>query len=331
MLNPLLPRVFWGMSIGLYLFLGGLAGGSYVAGAAADLLTKRHEDRRDAYLLAARWSMVIAVVSISIGGLLLLAHLGQPENVIKFWLFTNFQSWMTIGVWVIVVFTLLAALQALWLGFGRADGFWFDCWPLDRLAAMTRPPERIRRGVTGFGALVGVLLVVYTALLLSVTGEIVPLWDPTILPLLFLTSGLSMGIAATFGVTVLARGVVDTGVTAFSLADDVVILAEIGVLYALLATLANGGPTAVETHRYILTEGSIIVWGGVVAVGLVLPLLLSGLLLLLERRYDLHERDRIRRLATAGYAAKFGFVIFGGLMLRLVIVLGALSVPIIGA
>ncbi|MUV90585.1 nitrite reductase [Halapricum sp. CBA1109] len=330
MVNPLLPSEFWGVSIGIYLFLGGLAGGSYVTGAVADYLSLRDPSRREGYLATARWGMVIGVVAIAVGGPILLAHLGEPMHVVMFWLFTNFASWMTVGVWVIVLFTLLAAIQALWLGFGEDGGFGLSLGPIDRIADLTRPSDTVRRAINAVGAVVGLVLIVYTALLLSAASEIVPMWDATWLPPLFLASGLSMGIAATVGMTTVTRGVTDTGVTMFSVADDVIILVEMVVLYALLSTLVNGGPTAVETQTYLLTEGWLIFWGGVVAVGLLLPLALSGGLLAAEWRYDLHASERLRKLTTAGYTMKFSFVIVGGLMLRLVIILAALNIPLFG-
>jgi protein NrfD len=331
MVNPLLPSEFWGLSIGIYLFLGGLAGGAYVAGAVADLLSARHPDRRESYFATARWSMVIAVVAIAVGGLLLLSHLGEPMNVLKFWLFTNLQSWMTIGIWVIILFTLLAAVQALWLGFGREDGFPVSFGPIDTLARVTRPSEGVRRAITVVGIAVGVLLAVYTALLISAAGHTVPLWNETWLPLLFLTSSLSIGIAAVFGVTVLTQGFLDTGVQEFSMADDVIILAELGVLGVLMWTLQNGGPTAVETFQYIMNDGWLLFWGGVVGVGLVGPLILSGVLLGIEGRCDLHKNTIMCRRATSICAVKFGMVVVGGLLLRLMIIFGALNIPIIGA
>ncbi|QSG07394.1 NrfD/PsrC family molybdoenzyme membrane anchor subunit [Halapricum desulfuricans] len=335
--SPLLPSQFWSLSIGVYLFLGGLAGGAYVTGAVADFLSVRDPSRREGYLATARWGMVLGVLALAIGGPILLFHLGEPQHVLLFWLFTNFDSWMTIGIWVIVLFMVLSILQALWLGFGADRGFSIPGDVLsgvteliDTIADVTRPSEGVRRGLNAFGALVGVLLIVYTALLLSASSQVVPMWDATWLPPLFLASGLSMGIAAAVGATTLTKGVTDTGVTMFSVADDVIIVAEMVVIYLLLATLVNGGPTAVETQTYLLTEGNLIFWGGVVAAGLLLPLAISGGLLALEWRYDLHENPRLERLATAGYATKFGFVIFGGLMLRLTIIYAALNVPLFG-
>ncbi|MFW5965842.1 MAG: NrfD/PsrC family molybdoenzyme membrane anchor subunit [Halodesulfurarchaeum sp.] len=331
MVNPLLPAEFWGLSIGIYLFLGGLAGGAYVAGATADLLSLRDPEREQSYRQTARWSMVIAVMAISIGGVLLIGHLGEPMHVLMFWLFTNLDSWMTIGIWVIIGFTGLAMLQALWLGFGREHGFAVSVPIVDKIARLTRPSERIRRGITTVGIAIGVLLAVYTALLISTAGGIVPLWHGTWLPLLFLTSSLSIGIAGVFLVTNLTQGFLDTGVQTFSLADDAIILAELGVLAVLMWTMKNGSSTAVETFQYIMSEGWILFWVGVVGVGLVAPLVLSAVMLGIEGRYDLYRNTAMCRYAKTIGSVKFALVVMGGLMLRLMIVFGALNVPIIGA
>jgi formate-dependent nitrite reductase membrane component NrfD len=331
MVNPLLPAEFWGLSIGVYLFLGGLAGGAYVAGASADLLSVRQPDRRASYEKTARWSMVIAVLAIAVGGLLLLTHLGEPQHVLMFWLFTNLNSWMTIGIWVIIAFSVLAVVQALWLGFGREHGFGVSLGLLDSVAQLTRPSEQVRRAITVAGIVVALVLAVYTALLISAAGAVVPLWHGTWLPLLFLTSSLSIGIAAVFGLTTLTQGFHRTGVKTFSLVDDAIILAELAVLAVLVWTMQNGGPTAVETIQYILTEGWLLFWGGVVGVGLVVPLVLSGVVLGIERRFDLGANSAMARRARTIYGLKFGLVVAGGLMLRLVIIFGALNVPIIGA
>ena len=334
---PLLPSDFWNLSIGLYLFLGGLAGGSYVTGAVADFLSIRYPSREESYQLTARSGLLVGMLSIAIGGLVLLSHLGVPINVVRFWLFTNFASWMTIGIWVIVLFMILSALQTLWLGFGSGRGFSFPTTPadpilevIDTTANLTRPTERTRRALNAFGAGVGILLIVYTALLLSSASKVVSLWDTTWLPLLFLASGLSMGIAATVGITAIKEGITNTGVTTFSIADDLIILAELFVLYLLFSTLASGGSTAIGTRSFILSDGWLIFWGGVVGVGLLAPLILSIGLLSVEKLYDLESNERIRQLTTAGYTVKFGFVIVGGLLLRLTIVYGALNVPLLG-
>ena len=329
------PALFWDWMIGAYLFLGGISGGAYLTGAAADYLRQRSEsggvpgfDRTDtksrAYGLTALGGMVVSFAAISLGGLLLLFHLGEPLNAIELWLFTNIESWMAIGVWVIILFVVAALAQLAWLGFGRDGGFGLDLGPIDEIVDRTRPATDTRLALHIVGGALAVTLIVYTALLLSAVAPVVPLWHPILLPLLFLTSGISMGISATALVPTLLLGVDDTGVHEFSLADDAVILGEIGVLAALLWYLAGAGGTATASYELLTQTFMLEFWGFVVVVGLVLPLLISGTLILLHRR-GTHVDGLVER---AAYGSKFGFVLIGGLFLRLSILYAALNVPI---
>lgn len=318
--------MFWDWMIGLYLFLGGISGGAYLTGAASDYLRHRNGKRANAFGTSALVGMVVSFAAISLGGLILLFHLGEPLNVIELWLFTNVASWMAIGVWVIVLFVVVAMVQLVLLGFGRNGGFGIDAGPIDALVDRVRPPTETRLALHIVGSVLAVTLIVYTALLLSATAPVVPLWHPLLLPLLFLTSGVSMGISATAIGTTLLLGVDDTGVHEFSLADDGVILCELGVLAGLLWYLSGAG--GVATESYELLTGTFIVefWGFVVLIGLLVPLAISASLVLLERREGVHLGGRI---GQAAYTTKFGFVLIGGLFLRLSILYAALNVPIL--
>lgn len=154
-----------------------------------------------------------------------------------------------IGVRVIVLFVVAALLQLVWLGFGRHGGFRLDFGPIDDIVDRTRPSTDTRLALHIVGGALAVTLIVYTALLLSAVAPVVPLWHPVLLPLLFLTSGVSMGISATALVPTLLLGDSDTGVHEFILADDAVILGEIDVLAALLWYLAGAGGAATESYE----------------------------------------------------------------------------------
>ena len=117
------PAVHWGFQIAVYLFLGGLAGGSYITGYVADVLSTRTaiEEEYVARRETARWGMYVAVASIGVGGIALLTHLGVPLRALYFPLtFTNYGSWMVIGTWAIIIFTLWTFGQAFWYTFGGA-------------------------------------------------------------------------------------------------------------------------------------------------------------------------------------------------------------------
>ena len=130
-----LPHVHWGSMIALYLFLGGTAGGAYIVSAWASFIKSVMDKDNwlgqillgdtsdDAHWYAcgetARWGSVLSVLSIAIGGTALISHLGAPLRALTFpVLFTNFGSWLVIGTWLIVIFTIFAAFETLWLHFG---------------------------------------------------------------------------------------------------------------------------------------------------------------------------------------------------------------------
>lgn len=333
------PSYYWGLAIGIYLFLGGLAGGSYVTGFASDVLAYRNGETKPAHRQSTRWGFLIAVVAIAVGGPILLLHLGAPLRApLILYEFTNWASWMAIGVWVLLLFTLFALVQFVWTSFGRMASDDLSCFVrtilakiklagiVDSIADRTRPSERIRVGLNAVGAALAILLVVYTALLLSAIW-VVPLWEPPLLPLLFLASGLSMGIAATMGLTLLSADLETAPIHEFSLADDVVIIAELVVIALLWQQLAAmDTPAAEMTIQALQTDYQLAFFGVVIGIGLIAPLVISVALIALKR---VREKSEVHRILQFGYGAKFGFVVLGGLALRLVVLFAAVQEPII--
>lgn len=324
------PAILWGTAIGFYLFLGGMSGGAFVTGAVADLISVRSDDEEKSrvYWITARIGMAMAFVSIAVGGLILLFHLGEPTNVVEIWLFKNPASWMSIGVWVILAMVIIAMLQLLWLGFGKGGSYDITLRRIDYLADFTRPRPYERLAISGVGAILALVLIVYTALLLSEANMVVPMWDPVLLPLLFLASGLSMGIAITVGITAIREGVDGTGVHEFSLADDAIILAEIGILAVFLYSLSGQTGAAAISYERLTSTFALEFWGGVVLIGLILPLVISFALIAFER---FSNSELSHRFKTSAYLTKFGFVIIGGWFLRMAVLFSAYNIPIIGA
>jgi formate-dependent nitrite reductase membrane component NrfD len=156
----------------LYLFAGGLAAGMFIVAAIADLLGVRSRKA-----LATSRIVAYGVIPIlALAGIFLTAHLGKPERGLGFPLFfTNYNSWMTRGGWIIgATAPLMLLYAALWF---------FRVFP------------GLRRVLGVIGIPLSILLAVYTGFLLSGAGY-VPLWSHDYLPALFLNSGLNSGIAA---------------------------------------------------------------------------------------------------------------------------------------
>jgi formate-dependent nitrite reductase membrane component NrfD len=169
--NPLVP---------LYLFFGGLASGMFIVAVLADFAGIW--SRRS--LAASRIIAYSVIPILALAGIFLTAHLGKPERGLGFPLFfTNYNSWMTRGGWVLGASApLVLVYVALWF---------FRVFPL------------LRRVIGAIGIPVLAMLAIYTGYLL-VGAWYVPLWSREYLPPLFLTSALNTGLAAAGLMTLLA-------------------------------------------------------------------------------------------------------------------------------
>lgn len=339
----------YGWYIAVYLFFGGLAAGTYLTGVAAELLRGRSTDRtvRGSMRSLGQWGLLLSLFSIGAGmAFLLVFHLGAPLRSLLFpVLFVNTGSWLVIGTWVIVLFTAVVAAQILWLLWGgrpigtsafprvatgrieRRYGVPIDSW-LTRLATASDPGRAGRLLLHGVGAVLAVVTAAYTGLKLGYVAGVVPLWNETYLPALFLASALSIGLAAAVGSAVLFDGLEGLRATAFSVADDVVLVVELLIVILLVSTLAAGGPGAAASYERLTGEFGAVFWGIVVAAGLIAPLVISAAILLIERRTDVHEDERLRRFVRGGYVAKFGLVVIGGIALRYLVIAVAIHAPI---
>ncbi|MFQ5849582.1 MAG: NrfD/PsrC family molybdoenzyme membrane anchor subunit [Candidatus Binatia bacterium] len=308
----------WGLTMNIpwYLFLGSLAGGTLLVAALADLLGWRQER----YQLLSRVSTYITVPIILIAGLFLTFHLGKPERGFLFPFFMkNYRSWLTIGGWIIGLFAPLTIAYA---------AAWF--FQLSRTL-------RIVLAVISIPA--GIMMNLYTGFLLAGAWPtpggfwFVPLWAKEYIPVLFLLSGISTGLAACGLAALIAgrvrwprgsgfQGVGETAMT-LSLVDIAAILFEAWWIYVLLSAFAVG--TLGQKLAYkLLTSGALWLWfwWGFVAIGLALPILASLGELVFEKTFH-------RRAEWLLYA-KFALVLIGGLVLRYVIVWGGdLKQPLI--
>jgi len=302
----------WGASFNIpwYLYLGGMAGGTLLVAALADFLGGKHERYQALSRIAAYLTLPIIIA----GGVALTMHLGKPERGILFPLFmSNYRSWLTIGGWIIAVFFPLALVYA---------ALWYF--------RVGRTPRLI---VAILSIPAGIGMALYTGLLLagawSVPGGywFSPLWDVRYIPVLFLISGLSTGLAAC-GLVALAAdhlklpgiagkelgGASETAGT-LSLLDTLVIAAEASWIYLMLAAFA-AGDVGQKLVYGVLTTGDLApwFWWGVIALALALPFVASLVEVLLVKV--------LRIPADWLLYVKFVMVLVGGLLLRYVIVWG---------
>ena len=316
------PIILWqtkwsySLHVPLYLFFGGLTAGIFLVAVVADLLERKWPGAD----VLSKVSSYSAVITLALAGFFLTAHLGKPERGLAFPLFfTNSDSWMTRGGWIVGGGTLLVLIYAA-LRY-RGGVVW------------------LRRLVGLVGLPVLVMLAVYTGLLLS-RGTFVPLWSSKYLPILFLNSGVTTGLAASGLIGLVAlwlRGLQPHNVMRWvSMAVALFILLELFEIYNFMTYLAGSGQHA-PTGEFVAPKGGAHVyqyvtrgalapwfWWGVIGLGLTVPLLLTLVEFLLDwltRPLGWH-----RVLFTA---PKFALVLLGGVLLRCVIVWGGdLSAPL---
>lgn len=169
-----------GPYVPMYLYFGGLTAGVYVVAVLADCLGIKWR-RADVVSKAATYT---SIVVLGLAGFFLTIHLGKPERGLAFPIFfTNYESWITRGGWIVGISTILVGLYVVLRYFN------------------IKPWLRRLVGVVGLPVLI--MLAIYTGLLLSHAG-FVPLWSKEYLPVLFLSSGMTTGLAAVGFVVLMA-------------------------------------------------------------------------------------------------------------------------------
>jgi formate-dependent nitrite reductase membrane component NrfD len=269
--------------------LAGVAGGGFFAAFLVSLFSGgKHQD----LLRIATW---IGLPLVLIGVLLLVIDLG---NQLWAWhLFVVFLplSPMSLGSWILLLWSILAvALTALWFAElfepeEAATGLFA------RVASWLRPLSPAAGVLAWIEFVLSVLLIAYTGVLLSSTSR--ELWSTVLLPVLFVVSAISTGMAATLLVAVLlGREIPPRLGQAAAILEVYEAVALIAFLVAVPAGLLISGPL------------SLFFWIGVIGIGMLIPFVL--------------ELATWKTSPTALVLTMAFSVLFGGLVLRAVIVVG---------
>ncbi|MCV7100705.1 NrfD/PsrC family molybdoenzyme membrane anchor subunit [Mycobacterium palustre] len=170
--RPVVKPAPWGHEVAAYLFLGGVAGGSGLLAAGAQL-TGRDTLRRNARLSA--------LVAVLLGAVALVKDLGRPERFVNMLRTVKLTSPMSIGSWILSLFSAGIGVAAV----SEVDRMTGERIPLGPLRNVLRAVE----GPAGLEAAVfSPPLAVYTAVLLTDTAT--PTWNAAYrdLPFVFVSS-----------------------------------------------------------------------------------------------------------------------------------------------
>lgn len=191
-------------------------------------------------------AMILGLGVLLASGMLLLAHLGAPRNLI--YLLANVRhSWMSRGAALIPLFMGLAViLLLLRFAFGL---------PLE--------------GAVGLG-LMGVMLVLTIFVLVKsglvmTTFVAIPFWTGGLLPVLFALSGLASGLAL---FALIAGG----PATAMAWAGFLVNLALLIMILVYVATMRTAGSAAKVSVQLIGQHHGLLFWGVALGLGTAVPM-----------------------------------------------------------
>jgi polysulfide reductase chain C len=268
----------WGWPITIYLFLGGLGAGAFLTAAFFELSGWRYKRNFCPVTLT---GATVSGPAVALGSFLLILDLGagktQPWRI--FYLFTNFGSVMTWGIWILCLFIPLALFYGL-LELAEVEPFVRGMlWA--RVPRLLRDAKANRRRVAMVGSVFAVATAIYTGVLLSVVGPSVPLWSQPVLPFLhipllpflFLISALSTGLGLTFDLaaTIAVPHIHDL-IRPMPLIHIILIgLENIFIGMLLLMALSAGGSAAESARMMMYGPLAIVFWVGVVLVGLAYP------------------------------------------------------------
>lgn len=305
------------MPIILYLFLGGTGAGACLVLAAVGLLVpadriavalpgRSRAGVRLAFAAPSAYRKLFvpaygcALVVLLLGLACLIIDLGRADRLLLL-LSTPTFSHIVVGAYSYAVcFGLALALALPWSGLVRSA------------------PVGLIRALEAVSIPVAIAVMVYSGLLLQSLAA-VPLWTVAWLPVLFVLSSVSCGIALVVGIAHLgdAARVFPSLFRRMIACDALVVALEAAVVAAFLAACggaaalpASGTAEAAASSYAQLVAGSNaeLWWVGFVGFGLAVPLVLEVLLL--------RMRLALRGL-TLGVAA---CVLFGGFVMRFCIV-----------
>jgi polysulfide reductase chain C len=261
----------WGLPVALDLFLAGLGAGSFLVAVIAEWVGE------DKYKKITQVGAMIAPFPVIIGILLLIANLGQPGRVLNFLRF-NLKSTMSIGAAVLGIFVILSLV---YLALGKKE-------------------NGLKKLVRGVGVPISLLVVAYPGVLLATTPN--PVWESVFLPVIFVGSAFSTGLALCILLLGLGREKTDSAMNKLQRINGGVLLFQL--LAIVIFILTGGGNLGV-----ILSGSLAFLWWVVVLVlGVVVPLVVG-----LKSKVG----------ASSGLANLMAFlVLLGGFFLRYVILIG---------
>ncbi|MBA0194547.1 cytochrome c nitrite reductase subunit NrfD [Pectobacterium carotovorum] len=306
----------WDWPIAVYLLLVGISAGM----VSLSLLlrhyvpTEYHGSNR-----VIKATAIVAPLAVILGLVILIFHLTRPLTFWYLMVFYNPTSIMSLGV---MLFQVYFVVMLLWLITLYHDGWLTQLETVWHRPALTARARKLTAMIVKKAAMIENLLLVLAVLLGCYTGFLLsalksfPLLNNPVLPVLFLVSGTTSGIAVMLLASAWGR---NTSGNSRSLhfihrVETPVVYAELFLLLAFFVGLLLGGGQKVVAAQTALSGfwGGVF-WIGIIGIGIVIPAIANGV-----RKPSAHSGKG--QLITLAVMSLFGvfllrlFVLYAGQM-----------------
>lgn len=325
--------IYWNWAVAIYLFVAGISAGAFVLSALAYFIGE------EKYEKITRTGAYIAPFPLLLGLVCLIYDLERPHLFWKLLLTIQFDSVMSLGAWLLVLFSLFTFLHFyLWLPEkydlvlllkrlpARLDGIrFFRALKDSRFLERFRRENLVRRRglVAGWGIPIAISVGIYTGILLGVLNAR-PFWNNPMLPMLFLLSSIKTGAASICFVDCFLRAPQGIQSEEFEAnkflihtVDFTMMVFSLIAVFLFVLGLYIAPKSSVAAASLIMGgEFTFLFWFVAIGVGILIPLALEAYELTPHFSKPAKHREH-RPWLSGGVAAA---VLLGGFTLRYVVV-----------
>jgi formate-dependent nitrite reductase membrane component NrfD len=288
-----MPESAWGWLIVVYLFLAGSGSGAFLAAVYCDLLAP------DWSKSLARAGSLVSGPLVTIGTICLVLDLeaGLWEPWRQIYLAKNLSSMIAWGVIILSGFIPVALLYAA---------------ALNEITFVGKIARKYIRIIEYVGSALAVATATYTGVLIAVVNG-VPFWNTPVMPVLFLASAISTGLAAAMIVAAIIDASTIKTLSNFALGHVIFLAIEALVLMLLVfMSLTRSTEAAISANMLISGVLSPYFWVLVVLLGILIPFILSIV--------EYYEYGEMPKSLVIGSDL---LVLMGGMSLRALIIFSA--------
>lgn len=282
-----MQQEIWGWLIVIYLFLGGLGAGAFIA---ATLAYKGYLGNLNEVFY--KYGFVAAPVTVIVGTVLLVLDLAtlNPFKILN--LFTNPLSMMSLGTYLLTFFIIVSFL----------------------VYKSVKEGKKICDHMLILGTILAIGVMGYTGLLLYAVKAI-PLWASLWLPILFSISALSTGLSLNSLAVINAGQMLTHKIHKL---HTILLGCEIVAVIALFAMVFGQDAAMMSLEKILAGSLAFIFWFGFVILGIMLPFVggVKHMLSTCDGINVCNENVSGSKLHEIG-------VLIGGFCLRVFIIFGA--------